>query len=159
MRSLNTRLFFAVIVSLSFAIFPLPEAISGWRPPFALMLLLYVQCFLPTYFSLMFLSVLGLCMDALLSTVLGEHVFALVLTTWIFNGKARRFRFFSMGQQILLLGVFCFIYQTALLLVNAFSGFHYSWIMVLASTATGMFFWPWVKVLADDTLLLAGRSE
>ncbi|QDP72452.1 rod shape-determining protein MreD [Legionella israelensis] len=159
MKSLNMRLIIAIIITLIFSIFPLPAAISGCRPPFTLMLLLYIQCFLPNQFNLLLIFIVGLCMDALMSTVMGEHVFALSLTTWIFNGKSRRFHFFTMGQQMLLIGAFGFIYEFSLFLVSYFSGFYYSWIMVLASSVFGMFFWPWIKILADDTLLLIKFAE
>lgn len=150
----NLRLMMAILITMILSIFPLPEVVSGLRPPVMLLLSLYIQCFIPVYFYVWVLFFIGLCMDVLSSTLIGQHVFALLAVSWIVNSKARRFRFFPVGQQFVLTGIFCLIYQAALLLVDVISGFNYSFIMAIISAVIGMFCWPWIKILADDTLLL-----
>lgn len=150
--SLGLRLFIAMLLALVLTILPLPTFISGFRPPWALMLILYLQCFLPDYFNTIMLLIVGLLLDVLLSTVLGEHVFALSLVTWIASNKARRFSFFSIGQQMTLIGFFCLFYQMVILVIDAFLGNNVSLIMSLGSVLIAMLLWPWVKLIADDTL-------
>ena len=88
------------IVALILSILPMPELISAFRPPWVLLLVLYIEYFLPGNFKLTTLLIVGLLLDVLLSTVIGEHSFALLLVTWIASSKSRRFQFFSMMQQI-----------------------------------------------------------
>lgn len=152
MRSIALRLLLALLSTLILSIFPLPAVLNGLRPPLTLLLILYIQCYLPAYYHLISVIIVGLCMDALLSTVIGEHVFALLLVGWLINSKSRRFQFFTMGQQMIIVGFLCMVYQSALLLVDAFSGFNYSLITTISSAIIGMMFWPWLRVLADDTL-------
>lgn len=154
MITLNIRLFLALFIAFVLTILPLPEMVMGFRPPWILLFVLYIQFFLPNYFNVTLLLFLGLCIDVLLSTVIGEHAFALLLTTWFAAGKARRFNFFSLLQQMMLVAVFCLIYQLTIFLIDAFLGYHNGLWTLTGAIALGMFFWPWVRVLADSSLLI-----
>ncbi len=153
MKNLRLRLWIGFIGALVLSILPIPELISAFRPPWVLLLVLYIEYYLPGNFKLTALLVVGLLLDVLLSTVIGEHSFALLLVTWIASGKSRRFQFFSMLQQICLIGFFCLLYQSVISFTDALLGFHYDLMMPLASAVLGMFFWPWIRLLGDGSLL------
>lgn len=93
-RNLRVRLCLGFIVALLLSILPMPELISAFRPPWILLLVLYIEYFLPGNFRLTTLLFVGLLLDVLLATVIGEHSFALLLVTWIASSKSRRFQFF-----------------------------------------------------------------
>ncbi|MBA2656314.1 MAG: rod shape-determining protein MreD [Tatlockia sp.] len=154
MTSLSVRLFLAAILVLALTILPLPALLAGFRPPWVLILILYLQFYLPEYFNLVFLMIIGLVLDVLLSTILGEHAFALALVSWIAASKARRFRLFSMGQQMALMGFFCLLYQMLILIINSSLGYYYGFIMPLGSTLISILLWPWVRLIADESLTL-----
>lgn len=153
MTNLHLRLWIGFVGALILSILPMPELISGFRPPWILLLVLYIEYFLPGNFKLTALLIVGLLLDVLLSTVIGEHSFALFLVTWIASSKSRRFQFFSMLQQICLIGFFCFFYQAVISFIDALLGFNYSPIMSIASALLGMFIWPWIRLLGDGSLL------
>lgn len=153
MKNLRLRLWIGFIGALVLSILPIPELISAFRPPWVLLLVLYIEYYLPGNFKLTALLIVGLLLDVLLSTVIGEHSFALLLVTWIASGKSRRFQFFSMMQQICLIGFFCLLYQSVISFTDALLGLHYSLLMPLASALLGMFFWPWIRLLGDGSLL------
>ncbi len=154
MRNLRLRLLVGFIAALILSILPMPELISSLRPPWVLLLVLYIEYFLPGNFKLITLLLVGLTLDVLLSTVIGEHSFALLTVTWIASTKSRRFQFFSMMQQICLIGFFCLLYQSIISFIDALLGFNYSIFIPLASAALGMFFWPWIRLLGEDTLIV-----
>jgi rod shape-determining protein MreD len=154
MSHLHLRLVFAFVMALILSILPMPELISIFRPPWILLLVLYIEYFLPGNFKLITLLFVGLGLDVLLSTVIGEHSFALLLVTWIASGKSRRFQFFSMLQQICLIGFFCFLYQSTISMLDALLGFNYNLFMPIASALFGMFIWPWIRLLGESSLLL-----
>jgi rod shape-determining protein MreD len=131
----------------------MPELISDFRPPWILLLVLYIEYFLPGNFNQTTILFVGLLLDVLLATVIGEHSFALLLVTWIASSKSRRFQFFSMMQQIFLIGFFCLCYQAIITLITALLGLHYNLIAPVASAVVGMFIWPWMRLLGEDTLL------
>jgi len=153
MIHLRLRLALAFIIALILSILPMPELLSPFRPPWVLLLVLYIEYFLPGNFKLTSLILVGLLLDVLLATVIGEHSFALLLVTWIASTKSRRFQFFSMMQQIILIGFFCFLYQLVISLTAILLGFNYSLLVPLVSAMLGMFLWPWIRLLGEDTLL------
>lgn len=153
MKNLHIRLSLGFIVALLLSILPMPELISAFRPPWVLLFVLYIEYFLPGNFKLSTLLLVGLLLDVLLATVIGEHSFALLLVTWIASGKSRRFQFFSMMQQIFLIGFFCFLYQLIISFTAVLLGFNYSLIAPIASAVVGMFIWPWIRLLGEDNLL------
>lgn len=154
MMNLRVRIAVGFIVALLLTILPIPEMLSAFRPPWVLLLVLYIEYYLPGNFKLTALLLVGLLLDVLLSTVIGEHSFALLLVTWIASTKSRRFQFFSMTQQIVLIGFFCLLYQSIISFVDALLGFHYSVLFPVATAILSMFFWPWIRLLADDALFI-----
>ena len=157
MNSLASRLFIAFLLALILTILPMPELLLGARPLWVLMLVLYIQFYMADYFNLILLFVLGLLLDVLLSTVIGEHTLALSLVTWLASKKSRRFYFYSIGQQMTSIGFFCFLYQLIILTIDAFLGFHLSLISVIGSTGISIILWPWVRLIAEESLLVKVR--
>ncbi|MBA2648120.1 MAG: rod shape-determining protein MreD [Legionella sp.] len=153
MLSIRLRLFAGFILVLVLSILPLPEMITAFRPAWVLLLVLYIEYFLPGKFNLATVVMLGLVLDVLLSSVIGEHSFALLLVTWIASSKSRRFQFFSMMQQIFLIGFFCLIYQMVIVFINALLGFHYNIYNPFICAFVSMFFWPWIRLLGEDIFL------
>ncbi|HRD70927.1 MAG TPA: rod shape-determining protein MreD [Legionella sp.] len=153
MKNLHLRLWMGFVGALVLSILPMPELLTAFRPPWMLLLVLYIEYYLPGKFNLAILLLMGLMLDVLLSTVIGEHSFALLLVTWIASGKSRRFQFFSMVQQICLIGFFCLLYQAVISLTDGLLGFNYNLLMPLGSALTGMFIWPWIRLLGDSSLL------
>ena len=153
MSTLNVRFIFAVFLVLALTIVPIPDIVAAFRPPWALIFVLYVQFYLPRYFRVTWVFILGLSLDVLLVSVFGEHAFALLLTSCLAAGKTRRFHFFSISQQMILIALFCMVYQLILVLIDASLGYNNEvWFAVVTVFVT-MIFWPWIKLLADNTLL------
>jgi rod shape-determining protein MreD len=152
MMNLQVRLLFGFVFALMLTILPVPELLASFRPPWVLLYVLYIEYFIPRKFKLTTLLFVGLLLDVLLSTVIGEHSFALLSVTWLASSKSRRFQFFSISQQIFLIGFFCFMYQSIIMVIDGLLGFHYSIFLPLASASLSMLFWPWIRLLADGAL-------
>lgn len=143
------RFLLIIPFTLILSILPTPEILTAFRPPWVCMLILYLQCFLPRYFNLVLVMVLGLCLDVLLSTIMGEHAFALLCFSWIANTKARRFQFFSIFQQMAFIGFYCFLYESVLLSIDVLSGFHYILWKPFSTALLAIIFWPWIRLSGD----------
>ena len=155
--TLNLRLLCVLLFAFMLTITPLPAVIATARPSLVLLLVLYLQFFLPAYVNSIVIFLIGLSMDILLSTALGEHAFALLLTTVVTAGKARRFSFFSLGQQMILIAVFCLVYQSIIFVIEACLGYHNGLIMLVAPALISMFLWPWLKLLADNSFFIKAK--
>lgn len=149
----SLRLGIAFLIALALTILPLPEVIVGVRPPWVLLLVLYMQYYLPERFNLVVLILVGLVLDALLSTIIGEHTFTLTVVSWLASTKVRRFRFFSIGQQMGLIAVFCLLYQGIIFMIDTYLGFYVNILDVIGSTVISVLLWPWIRLLSEDTLL------
>jgi rod shape-determining protein MreD len=57
-----------------------------------------------------------------------------------------------MGQQMALIGMLVLVYQLVIVGIDAFLGYHYSNWIPFYSAILSAIFWPWLKLLADDTL-------
>lgn len=154
---IHLALFF--LLALVLTILPLPYGLACFRPPWVLLLILYVQFFLPNYTSLTATVVLGLCLDVLLSTLLGEHIFALVLTTWLASTRARRFHMFLLPQQMVLITLLCFVYQLVLYAIDLYQDFNNTLLMVLGTTLLSLMIWPWLSMLLERSFHLGSQNR
>jgi len=152
MKYLNVRILSAVFITLALTILPCPSWLSMFRPSWVLLLILYLEFFLQPYFSILFVFILGISLDVLMATFLGQHIFALLLTTWIASNFSRRFCFFPIGQQMMLIGLFSIIYQFVFGLNDAFLGYNFSLLKVVLSSLISVLLWPWIRIIADGAL-------
>lgn len=139
---ISGRILFALVMANVLSILPLPLFVSAIRPAWVLLLLLYLQSYLPGSFHALLAFFLGLCLDALLSTPMGEHAFALVITTWLMANRTQRFMFFSIMQQMLVIGLAVFCYQLILLIADASFGHISSMYTAFGAAVSSMIFWP-----------------
>lgn len=153
MSDLRLKLLIAFLAVLVLSILPMPELVSAFRPPWVLLLVLYIEYFIPGKFHITTLLLVGLVLDVLLSTVIGEHSFALLLITWVASTWSRRFQFFSMMQQITMIGLFCLLYQLTITSIDALLSFNYNLLTPIASAILSMFIWPWIRLLGEGSLL------
>lgn len=152
--NITYRLLLVFIIALALTILPLPELIVGIRPPWVLLITLYIQFYIPDRFSVFILVMLGLVLDSLLATILGEHIFALSLVSWVASTKARRFRLFSISQQMALIGIGVLIYQITLFFIDVILGNYASIVDIVGSTIISILIWPWIRLLAEDSLII-----
>lgn len=154
MNYLHLRLLIGLVVAMILSILPMPQLIADFRPPWILLFILYIEYFLPMYLNSAILLVVGLLLDVLLATLIGEHSFALLLVTWLATSKSRRFQFFSMMQQLFLIGFFSLVYQIIIVIIAIVLQAHYNFWMPLESALVSMLVWPWIRLLGEDTLLV-----
>ncbi len=156
---LNLRLVLAFFVAFILTILPIPSSLSCFRPPWVLLVILYIQFFLPTHFRVTVTVLLGLCLDLLLSTLMGEHIIALVMTTWIASTRVRRFHLFSLPQQIAIITSLSLTYQLMLYLIDTYQGFNHSLTMVFGTSLVSLMVWPWVSLLLSHFFYMPKRNR
>ena len=149
MKHIGMPLLLAFVATLLLTIIPMPGVFSGIKPLWVLLLLLYVQFYFADYFNLILVFSLGLLLDVLLATIIGEHILALVLVSWIASAKARRFHFFSMGQQMGYLGFFGLLYQLIIVTIDAFLGLHVGLASLFGSAFITALSWPLLSLFIE----------
>lgn len=153
------RIILMLLLVLALSILPLPHLLASIRPSWVLFFVLYIQFFLPHYFSIWVIVFLGFCLDVLLSTSLGNHGFALVLTTWIGSSRVRHFHILPLAQQLMTFSVLCLIYQFTLYAIDLYQGFSHTLVMMLGTTLVSIVLWPWVSMIFEKWFNLSNRQR
>lgn len=136
-----------LLIAAMLMILPLPHWAHVVRPQWMLLLLMVWTRLYRHYVSLMVVFVIGLLVDMLLGTTLGQHAFAYVAVIALFCHYHRRITCFSLLQQsgvVLLLVVLSGLLQW--LLAWCFSANTPQAAMLLSSITTTLL-WPWLMVL------------
>jgi rod shape-determining protein MreD len=136
------RLVCAVMLAVVLSILPLPPYLQLIRPAWVLLLILYIQAYLPDYFHALGVLFLGLCLDVLLVTPMGEHAFALIIITWLMMSIMKRCVFYATIQQMLIVGLGCWGYQFILYIADGSLGYPSSLVPVSGVAVTSMLCWP-----------------
>ena len=148
----------SLIGGLILTIVPLPDAINAWRPAWLAMLVLYWTLHRPERFGLLGAWVVGIAMDTLTGTLLGQHALALMFIAFINLKLHLRIRVFPKGQQALAILMLILVYEFLLFWVDGVAGLSTRgmarWLPVLSSTAL----WLPLAALLKWALVLARRA-
>jgi rod shape-determining protein MreD len=150
----EVREWLTVGLSLSLALlltlFPMPEWISASRPIWVLLVLIFWALILPGRVSITLAWVMGILLDVLNGSLLGEHALALTLVIYLaarLNNQLRMFSLFQQGMAILFMVL---LYQFILFCIQGFLGdLPGGWFYWL-SAVTSMVLWPWVFIILRD---------
>ncbi|HEY2566550.1 MAG TPA: rod shape-determining protein MreD [Candidatus Aquirickettsiella sp.] len=137
--------FFAAII---LNIIPLPPALTLFFPLWLPLVLIYWIMVLPEHIHFTLAWTLGLFIDVLYGSCLGEHSLALCIVTYLAYRFHLQFRMFPLPQQIFFIFVMLMIYQVVLILIQNWLGFpvdfRWAWVPLLVSALV----WP----LMDNVL-------
>lgn len=153
------RLMITVLIALILTIMPLPDILTQVRPPWILLIVLYMQFYLPNYFNATLVFMLGLMLDSLLATVIGEHALILCIVAWLANSKARRFALFPISQQMMFIGFFAMAYQLIIVLIDSFLGYQAELVSIIGAGVVSVLVWPWLRLMGEEFLLSVGHTS
>lgn len=132
------------IVALLLTMVPLPEWARYLRPDWVGLVLVYWCLALPERIGVGTGWTVGLLVDLLTGTLLGQHAMSLAIIAWLVQKLHRRIRLFPVWQQALTVLVLLILHQLLSLWISQMIGRPgvpwYYW----APSITGMLFWPLV---------------
>jgi rod shape-determining protein MreD len=103
----------SLVLTLALSLVPLPHAISSFRPDWVAVVLLYWSLTSPRRFSLLTAFWMGIVLDTLSGSLLGQHSLALLVIVYVAERLHLRIRVFPISQLGLvvlgLLGLYEFI--------------------------------------------------
>ena len=149
MNSSYSRFIVLVLMVLVVSVMALPQALIYMRPLAALSLIIYVQVFLPRFFNGVMLWSLGLVLDVLIGCVMGQHCLGFILVSWGLSERVRRFKFFTVLQQMTWVFFFCVVNQFSFGLVDWSVGHWHDLMYYLLPVGITPLCWPWMTILAD----------
>jgi rod shape-determining protein MreD len=142
---------FSFVVALMLTALPMPEWASLWRPAWVALVLIYWCMALPGRAGVLVGWSVGMLMDVMAGTLLGQHALALAIVAFIAHKMHRRVRVLPLWQQGLTVFGLVFVFQALVLWINGIKGMPVSVSAYLAAPLVSMLLWPWVFVLLRDT--------
>ena len=142
---------FSFVVALMLTALPMPEWAILWRPAWVALVLIYWCMALPGRAGVLVGWSVGMLMDVMAGTLLGQHALALAIVAFIAHKMHRRVRVLPLWQQGLTVFGLVFVFQALVLWINGIKGMPVSVSAYLAAPLVSMLLWPWVFVLLRDT--------
>jgi rod shape-determining protein MreD len=129
---------------------PLPDWALPWRPAWIAMVLVYWCMALPGRVGVLTGWCIGLVLDVLHGSLLGQHAFGLALVAWIVLLYHQRVRVFPLVQQAMFVASVVFLYLGLMLWIyNLLGSVEYGANYLMGALTTGLL-WPWVFVVLRD---------
>jgi rod shape-determining protein MreD len=140
----------SLVVAIILTLLPMPDWTVWFRPAWVLMVLMYWVIMYPYRVNVGTAWFVGILMDVLNGTLLGEHALALTLVAYFVARMHSQLRMYPLIQQALWVFMFVLLYQFILFCVQGFIGELPKTWWYWSSSATSMLLWPWVFTIMRD---------
>lgn len=146
---------FSAIIVTFFAAFlltiiPLPDWAVAWRPAWVALVLGYWCLALPQSLGVLTGWLIGLLLDVVLGSLLGQHALGLAFVAYFIVLNHRQIRVFPVFRQALVIGSLIFAYTLYTLLIYNLLGSKVYGYQHLATAITSALIWPWLFVVLRD---------
>lgn len=138
---------FTLVVAMIFNTMPLPSSIEWGRPEWVALVVVYWVIALPYRVGVTTAWVVGLLLDILNGTVLGQHALALSIIGYFAFILHLRVRVFPVWQQCLTVFLLIGLYQVIVRIVQGLVGSVPETMLYWLPSVVSAFLWPWLMVL------------
>lgn len=140
----------SIILALILMLLPMPSWTIWLQPAWVLLILIYWTMALPYQVGIGTVWVVGLIVDLLSGTILGEHALAFTIVIYFIARIQIRLKMYPLLQQGVCILLFVLTNQFIIYCVQGFLGElpnnHLYWL----SSVTSLLLWPWLFVLMRD---------
>ena len=135
------------VMALLLTALPMPEAAANWRPAWVALVLVYWCMAAPEQVGVMVGWTVGLLLDVMTGTLLGQHALGLSVVAYVAQHTHRRVRVLPLWRQGVTIFVLVFLYQALLLWSNGIRGLPVEAPAYWTSPLVSMLLWPWIFVV------------
>lgn len=146
----SIALYLTFITALVLQVFPLPLWAQQARPDIPLLVLIYWSMALPNRIGIFAAVVMGIIVDALTSSLLGQHALAYAIIIYIVLIMHKRLRLLPMWQQAATVLVLLFIEPLIAALILGITKGLFPNLLFWLPPVTGMFLWPWIFIILRE---------
>jgi rod shape-determining protein MreD len=139
----------SVAAALVLAVLPLSDTLAPFRPDWVAVVLLYWSLIEPRRYGLLTAFWLGIVLDTLSGSLLGQHSLALLLVVFLSQRLYLRIRAFPASQVATLVIVLLATYELVLFLIDGFAGRQVPLIERWGPVVTGGMLWLLVLVVVE----------
>ena len=141
---------FSFLVATILAVLPVPAWVNLLWPNWVVLVLIYWVMVMPYRLSVGYAWLIGLFLDVLFGSALGEHALAMIFVAYFMAKFHTRIRLFGFPQQIGIVFVLLLMYRTILLWIEGLAGNGFNILLYWLPSLTGAIFWYWVLILIQD---------
>ena len=138
---------FSFIIALLLTMIPLPGSVEIFRPEWVTLTLIYWCMALPARVGVGVGFTMGLFLDVVRDTLLGQYAMALTLVAFITLHLHQRVRVFPLWQQAMSIFILVMLESVVVLWVKGIIGESVSFWKLIATAGTSMVVWPFVYVV------------
>lgn len=138
------------LVAMMLTALPMPAWAALWRPAWVALVLIYWCMAAPRYTGVVMAWVLGLFLDVLAGTLLGQHALALALVAFVAHRFHRQVRVLPIWQQSVSVFGLVFLYQVLILWITGIQGLPVIASAYWSAPLVSMLLWPWVFIVLRD---------
>ena len=143
-------MFLSFLIACLLQFLPVSELLTIWVPQWVALVIIYWALVLDDRFKLLLPCFVGLCLDAMNGTILGQHALALLLLSFIVLKNAKKLRRAGRVQQVIEIGFLILAYQFILFLIQGVIGQQLTDWSYFAASLSSAIIWPWVSIILDD---------
>lgn len=133
-----------IIIALLLSQLPLPSFIAPFQPEWVILVLIYWAMALPERVGVGLAWFIGLLVDVLRDTLLGQYALAFALTIFIVLRIYQRIRNFPLRQQMISIFILMLIHSALVVWIKALSGTSANISMIITPAVLSSLFWPLV---------------
>lgn len=141
---------FTFFLAFILTLVPMPDWTVWLRPAWVLLILIYWSMELPYRINVGWAWTMGIILDLLNGSLLGEHALAMTITIYIVVHMQSRLRMFSILQQSLCIFLLVLFYQFILYCVQGFIGDLPRGWLYWSTSVTSMLLWPSIYSIIRD---------
>ncbi len=138
------------VLALLLNILPLPEWALSLRPPWATLVLIYWCIAMPERIGVGIGWSLGIILDVLTGTLLGQHALGLSVVAYLANKLCLRIRIFPLWQQALTVLMMLLADRLLALWTMGLSGRPAPSLWYWLPPIIGALLWPWLFIILRD---------
>lgn len=128
---------------MTLEIVPLPGWMATYRPEWVAMTLLYWTLALPGNINIGHAWVLGIVMDILTGSLLGQHALGLIVISLITVHLHQQIRNFQLWEQSLVMTLIIMVYMGLMLWIEGIQGRSPNSWLYWAPAISNLILWPW----------------
>jgi rod shape-determining protein MreD len=137
----------ATIIALIITVLPLPNYLIQASPFWVLLFYIYWLCYFSVQWRFFFALIIGLLLDILNGSLLGQNAIALILSSAFIINVKQSFYVSDRSTQQVYVFISGIIYLGILLLTQVLiQGFDFNWIVIIVPLTTSLF-WPPIKLM------------
>lgn len=135
---------FTFLLALVLEILPLPAWVQWLQPAWVVLAVIFWVVAAPAQVGLVSVFIVGILLDLLMGSLLGEHALLLVLIAYLTMHNQARICLSPFLHQSVMIFIWMVLYQLFLFWINTLRGGGYWSMALLLPALTTAILWPWM---------------